>query len=124
LVVEPEDTAKRTANLRQTNTNGYKFQGSQEEMVQAEMEVEQWGSWGRQYQPTPPYQHRLHTLMGRYKYRLDTNFAKIDRIQHPGLEEFKRNVLATPLHGRSILSWVRDMRLLSGEGVQELLQLK
>ncbi|MFA4845491.1 MAG: hypothetical protein WC654_02950, partial [Patescibacteria group bacterium] len=28
LVFEPEDTSLRTANLQQTNTNGYKFQGS------------------------------------------------------------------------------------------------
>ena len=28
LVFEPEDTSSRTCNLQQTNTNGYKFQGS------------------------------------------------------------------------------------------------
>jgi hypothetical protein len=28
LVLEPEDTKARTRNLQQTNTNGYKFQGS------------------------------------------------------------------------------------------------
>jgi len=124
LVLEPEDTTARTPNLRQTNTNGYKFQGSPEEMAQAEEQVRQWGKSGQQYQSTPQYQALLRALMGRYKYRLDTNFAKIDRIQHPGLEEFKRNVLATPIHGRSILSWTREARLLSGEGVQELLQLE
>lgn len=28
LVIEPEDTTSRTRNLQQTNTNGYKFQGT------------------------------------------------------------------------------------------------
>lgn len=35
LVVEPEDTSTRTANLQQTNTNGYKFQGTPKELAEA-----------------------------------------------------------------------------------------
>jgi len=36
LILEPEDTTQRTANLQQTNTNGYKFQGTDEEFFEAE----------------------------------------------------------------------------------------
>lgn len=35
LVLEPEDTKSRTRNLQQTNTNGYKFQGSRAEFQSA-----------------------------------------------------------------------------------------
>jgi len=40
LVLEPEDTSQRTANLQQTNTSGYKFQGSAEEFLEAEKIVD------------------------------------------------------------------------------------
>jgi hypothetical protein len=43
LVFEPEDTSSRTSNLQQTNNNGYKFQGSSEEFMLAESEVQGWG---------------------------------------------------------------------------------
>jgi hypothetical protein len=35
LVVEPEDTTKRARNLQQTNTSGYKFQGSTAKLEEA-----------------------------------------------------------------------------------------
>ena len=42
LVLEPEDTTQRTANLQQTNTNGYKFQGSSNELLEAQKMVNSW----------------------------------------------------------------------------------
>jgi hypothetical protein len=83
LVVEPEDTTTRTANLQQTNTNGYKFQGVPEELAEAEEEVKKWGKDGKIYSPEPQYQKQIKELMGRYSYRLDTNFAKIVCIPKP-----------------------------------------
>ena len=41
----------------------------------------------------------------RFPYRLDTNFAKMDRIVHPGIEAFKKRVLATKIHGLTIAQW-------------------
>lgn len=49
LVLEPEDTTLRTANLQQTNTSGYKFQGSVEELLEAQRIVDSWGVEGKIY---------------------------------------------------------------------------
>ena len=45
--------------------------------------------------------------MGQFKYRLDTNFAKMDRIEHRGLEDFKARVLNTRVHNRTISEWAQ-----------------
>lgn len=52
-----------------------------------------------------PYQTRLGELTARFPYRLDTNFAKMDRIVHPEIEDFKSRVYATAFHGRAIEKW-------------------
>lgn len=113
LVIEPNDTAARTANLQQTNTAGYKFQGTPAQFVEAQAMVASWGADGRAYLPTPDYQALLAQLMARFPYRLDTNFAKMDRIVHAEIEAFKRRTSATVLHGRTIGDW---NRLLSRGG--------
>ena len=105
LVLEPGDTAARTPNLQQTNTNGYKWQGTPEQLVQAKTLVESWGFNGRQYKPTKEYQTQLRQLFSRFPYRLDTNFAKMDRIVHPGIEAFKERVRGSVIHGMSIAQW-------------------
>jgi hypothetical protein len=107
LVLEPEDTTQRTANLQQTNTNGYKFQGTDEELFQAQEIVNSWGNDGRIYQPTQEYQMLLRELITRFKYRLDTNFAKMDRIVHPGIEDFKKRVYQTHFSGMKVGQWNR-----------------
>ncbi|MDD9911110.1 MAG: hypothetical protein OXR62_15685 [Ahrensia sp.] len=112
LVLEPEDTAARTANLQQTNTNGYKWQGTAKQFEEARQLVESWGADGKTYLPTPDYQALLRELIQRYPYRLDTNFAKMDRIVHAGIEEFKAKVLASEQHGLTIQQWAK---LLGGK---------
>lgn len=107
LVIEPEDTAARTRNLQQTNTAGYKWQGTPEQLAEASAIVGSWSAGNTAYQPTPEYQARLRDLMARFPYRLDTNFAKMDRIAHPDIEAFKSRVLATDLHGMSIGAWAK-----------------
>lgn len=107
LVLEPEDTTSRTRNLQQTNTNGYKWQGTPAQFAEARALVEGWGQEGRRYKPTPEYQALLRQLINRYPYRLDTNFAKMDRIVHEGIEAFKRRVLGTAFHGLTIGEWSR-----------------
>jgi hypothetical protein len=123
LVIEPGDTTTRTANLQQTNTNGYKFQGTLEELAQAEEEVKKWGTIGKIYSPDPQYQKLIRELLGRYSYRLDTNFAKIDRIQHASLEEFKRQMLSQEIYGYTILEWGRYM-LKTDMGLTQLLKIE
>ena len=111
LVLEPEDTTARTRNLQQTNTNGYKLQSVERAaLAQATDLIKGWGADGRDYKPSPEYQARLRELMGLLPYRLDTNYAKMDRIVHAELEAFKRRVMATKVHGLTIREWERLFR--------------
>ena len=111
LVLEPENTAARTINLQQTNTNGYKLQDASEEaLAKAQELVESWGEDGRQYQPSAEYQAQLRELMAMLPYRLDTNYAKMDRIVHAELEAFKTRVMNTEVHGLKISEWDRLFR--------------
>jgi hypothetical protein len=107
LVLEPGDTTARTSNLQQTNTNGYKFQGTKEQFIKAQALVKRWGDGGAIFKPTASYQKLLRELISLFPYRLDTNFAKMDRIVHPEIERFKRRVHETEFHGRTIGSWNR-----------------
>ena len=53
------------------------------------------------------HQALVRELLGRYTYRLDTNFAKMDRIVHPEIEAFKKKIYGTELHGKTIGAWNR-----------------
>lgn len=118
LVLEPGDTTARTSNLQQTNTNGYKFQGTPEQFKEAQSLVQKWGVTGTAYLPTPDYQKLLRELIARFPYRLDTNFAKMDRIVHADIEAFKDRIYRTTFHGQTIGAW---NRLLS-KGDEDLIR--
>ncbi len=105
LVFEPEDTTSRTSNLQQTNTNGYKFQGLPDVYAEAQKLIQEWGEESLVYDASTEYQTKIKTLLGKFPYRLDTNFAKIDRIQHAELEVFKSSVLNTSIHGHTLREW-------------------
>jgi hypothetical protein len=108
LVLEPEDTTARTSNLQQTNTNGYKWRSTNPaDLQEARQLVADWGLDGRTYQPTPEYQAKLRELISRFPYRLDTNFAKMDRIVHGEIEAFKTRVLGLQRNGMTINQWKR-----------------
>lgn len=115
LVLEPGDTTARTSNLQQTNTSGYKFQGTPDQFKEAQDLVLSWPGFGSTYLPTVDYQQHLRELTSRFSYRLDTNFAKMDRIRHTDIEAFKARVYATVFHGRTIGEWNR--LLSSGDEV-------
>ncbi len=122
LVLEPEDTTQRTANLQQTNTSGYKFQGSAEEFLESEKIVGSWGTQGKVYKPTREYQRLLRELRIRYEYRLDTNFAKMDKIAHPGIEEFKRRVYNTEVSGMTLGRWNKLLSSRREDSIKKSLQ--
>ena len=128
LVFEPEDTADRTGNLQQTNTNGYVFQGENRHRArfqEAEAVVRSWGADGSVYSTSAEYQLRLKSLQARYPYRLDTNYAKIDRIQHAEIEAFKDAVLEMPYKGRRVKSWAKLASRSSSEieeAIRELME--
>ncbi len=122
LALEPEDTTDRTRNLQQTNTNGYKFQGTSDQFEEAKEIVGSWGKDGLQYRPTQEYQNQIRELVENYRYRLDTNFAKIDRIIHDEIETFKSNVHDTEYMGMSILEWRKLLRSNNDVAIQLALQ--
>jgi hypothetical protein len=107
LVLEPEDTTDRTSNLQQTNTNGYKFQGDHDSFYQAQKYIDSINDFSCVYEPTPEYQTKMRKLFEKFRYRLDTNYAKIDRIVHPEIELFKTKVLNSILHGLTIGNWTK-----------------
>lgn len=122
LVLEPEDTKARTRNLQQTNTNGYKLQTTNAtELAEASRIVQSWGDSGRHYRPTADYQHRLRELLGRFTYRLDTNYAKMDRIVHSELEAFKTRVMGTRVHGQTVREWERLFRSKDEARIKKML---
>jgi len=123
LVIEPEDTSERTINLQQTNTNGLRLQENAR-LAEALSIVEGWGESGKEYSPAETYQQRLRELRRQFRYRLDTNFAKIDRIQHEGLESFKSYVLARNLYGYTIQEWTRQNLLQEPTILEMLLDLE
>ncbi|WP_324752774.1 hypothetical protein [Roseovarius sp. Pro17] len=111
IVLEPENTSARTSNLQQTNTNGYKVQTLDRDLLaKAEKLLDSWGSDSRKYSPSPEYQAKLRELVAMLPYRLDTNYAKMDRIVHPGLEDFKTRVLNTKFKGMTAKGWGRLFR--------------
>lgn len=108
LVQEPEDTRARTRNLQQTNTSGHKWQSTDPaELEEARRIVETWGTEGKIYRPTPEYQAQLRELTSRFNYRLDTNYAKLDRIEHPAIEAFKARILGLERNGMQVQQWRR-----------------
>lgn len=111
LVIEPEDTGDRTSNLQQTNTAGYVFQdetrGNKLQYQQAEEEVALLGEDFLVYNTSREYQGTVKMLQGKYPYRLDTNYAKIDRIQHEEIEKFKNTVEQIVYKGKTIAEWKR-----------------
>jgi hypothetical protein len=123
LVLEPEDTTGRTANLQQTNTNGYKWQRtSAKQFEEARKLVKSWGAKGQKYKPTAQYQALLRQLINRFRYRLDTNFAKMDRIGHSGIENFKKRVLGTTVHAMTVAEWGRLLSVGSDEAIGKALR--
>ena len=49
----------------------------------------------------------LKNLQGSFPYRLDTNYAKIDRIEHTAIEAFKESIYNTTFRGKKIKEWRR-----------------
>lgn len=121
VVMEPEDTSSRTRNLQQTNCHGHIFQGTAEQLAEAIALVDSWGDGAKEYRPDRDCQIRLRQLTGRFPYRLDTNFAKMDRIVLPSLETFKTNVLGTLYAGRTIQSWARAINSGNPSALQSLI---
>jgi hypothetical protein len=110
---EPQDTSGRTANLQQTNVNGYKLQDTSKRTALEKMV--KISSAAKEASHTKDAQNLVKELMNAAQYRMDTNFAKIDRIDHDGIEAFKASVLASKHRGRTNKEWQRLLKNLGND---------
>ncbi len=119
LINEPIDTTARTRNLKQTNVLGYKWQETDESRSKkAHAFVEKHP--GASSEPhTPAAQALVDDLMNTYKYRLDTNFAKIDRIDNAEIEAFKSKVLGMKVRDKTLTEWQKLLGKLNSESEVE-----
>lgn len=117
LTVEPNDTSARTANLQQSNVNGYRLQDVSLEQLREARDVTR-TSVGLHAEPhTGAAQMLAVKLMNAYPYRLDTNFAKLDRIDSADIEAFKARILKVNHEGKTVASWTKllgDLGLEAG----------
>lgn len=106
LIVEPQDTTARTANLQQSNVNGFKLQEADSDSdLLAQLRREVGGRRGRMDPHSVEAQTQATELMNRLVYRLDTNFAKIDRVANKDVEKFKVQILSSRYLGKTIAQW-------------------
>lgn len=113
LCVEPQDTTARTRNLQQTNVSGFKWQGTDADAKREAEELVRGHAAAQELSHTPGGQALTNELLARYQYRLDTNFAKVDRVNHPVIETFKAQMLSTEFRGRALARWIRLLRDLN-----------
>lgn len=103
LTIEPNDTSDRTSNLQQSNVNGYRLQESKADPAKLAAARQ------RTYTEDPPHssiaQDEAAQLLVDLEYRLDTNFAKIDRVSNERVENFKREIMASSYLDRTITQW-------------------
>lgn len=103
LTIEPNDTSNRTANLQQSNVNGYRLQveKSDPKLLQEALD--------REFSKSDPCSEEAQAeaaeLMRDLEYRLDTNFAKIDRVANEDVEEFKSRIMKSKYLDKTISSW-------------------
>lgn len=121
LVIEPNNTSKRTSNLQQTNTNGYVFQKEKSNFEEAKKMVEKYKL--TEYSPEDNVQRVEELLMDRFSYRLDTNYAKIDRIQHREIENFKSRIKKKNIFGRTIDEWNKELFFSKGDNFSAIKDL-
>lgn len=110
LVKEPENTENRTENLQQRNTEGYVIQAVKNEkqvLVKKGEIYMQDIDMGVEYDVSKNYQDKIKKLMSQIDYRLDTNYAKINRINHTDINKFKQHILEYVYNGRTINQWIR-----------------
>lgn len=103
LTIEPNDTSGRTANLQQSNVNGYRLQEEKSDPDRLK------DALNKDYTTldacSDEAQAEVAELMRNLEYRLDTNFAKIDRVANKDVEDFKTKIMNSNYLGKTISSW-------------------
>lgn len=110
---EPQDTTTRTRNLQQTNVLGFKLQELDSERLRTVRQLYAESPAKGDGSETAKGQALSRELLNAATYRQDSNFAKIDRIDHPEIEQFKADILAKQFRGCSIGQWARDIRTMT-----------
>jgi len=105
IVMEPGETDARTVNLQQSVVGGHKFQGSDQDFAKAKEMCRKLGLVKGSYSTSAKYQDKLRKLVSAFDYRVDTNFAKIDRVGNESLEAFKEKVQAMTIDGKTVKQW-------------------
>lgn len=109
LVIEPEDTAERTQNLQQSNTSGYRLQIDAKKdpssYQNATKRAKELGLKAGEYTFEASYQKVIKQMMSEFPYRLDTNYAKMDRIENDAIEAFKSRTLLREFDGHTLQFW-------------------
>ena len=103
LTIEPNDTSQRTANLQQSNVNGYRLQveKSNPDLLNEALSK----TYSSKAACSEEAQSEAADLMRDLEYRLDTNFAKIDRVANLDVENFKQEIMESKYLGKTISSW-------------------
>lgn len=109
VVREPEDTDDRTDNLKQRNTLGFSFQSSSSNSMTSAKKFMKKIGMKVGYDTSATCQDNIKQLMSKYQYREDTNYAKIDRIEHEGIEAFKEKIMNLSYKGATVREWKRLM---------------
>jgi hypothetical protein len=120
VVREPQDTSDRTDNLKQRNTLGFRFQSNANNSINKASQHMNTIGMASSYSASVEYQDKIRNLISSFEYREDTNYAKIDRIEHEGIEKFKTHVLGLKYKGETINEWKR----LMAEGNEDKLRIK
>ena len=115
LTLEPGDTTGRTSNLQQTNVLGYRLQTDDATKIRKANRLIREHKGAGMDPSSAEAQELATTLANSFPYRLDTNFAKIDRIDHDGIEQFKTRVLNSDFKGRELKAWGRLLKAVAGE---------
>lgn len=112
LVIEPNDTSGRTSNLQQSNTSGYvaQFEKDTDMYADALTDVQGWGANGKIYSPEGLYQIQISALKAKYEYKLDTNYAKLNRIECKPINDFKERVYKSTHLGKTIKKWKKILK--------------
>lgn len=117
LCVEPENTADRTRNLRQSNVNGYRLQrATDSELAEAKAFADSSRQAFLNGSHTPQASQATREMMRKWNYRLDTNFAKIERIHEPTIEAFTDEMQGEVLNGGlTVAEWTATLRNLTSD---------
>lgn len=111
LVQEPHDTSKRTRNLQQSNTEGFKLQETINRKIK--IKTKQLELLGTSYSTDVVFQNKIKELLNFANYRSDSNFSKIDRIQHAEIEDFKSRLHLLHESGQTIKEWKDFLKKLA-----------